>query len=99
MGERINMKDQIHTNRIKQELKDAGLTSYGLLNSESRYLPQLIHEDEHIGGVVYGKHKNGLAMLVATDRRVIFLDKKPKKRLFNRFKNWIDLKRFSHRYN
>jgi hypothetical protein len=44
---------------------------------ESEYLPAIIHPDEEIGGVVYGHHPEGFAMLVATDRRIIFLDKKP----------------------
>jgi general stress protein 26 len=63
--------------RVKQELRNAGVTGYGLMKSESRYLPQIIHEDEHIMGVVYGQYSGGSAMLVATDHRVIFLDRKP----------------------
>lgn len=63
-------------NRIKEELKSAGMTKYGLMKSESRYLVRLIQADEHIGGVVYGRYKGGSAMLVATDQRVIFLDTK-----------------------
>lgn len=66
-----------HKNRIRSELRKAGVTPWGLLLSESRYLPQVIHPDEHIGGVVYGRHEAGTVMLIATDRRVIFLDKKP----------------------
>jgi hypothetical protein len=48
-----------------------------MMSTESRYLPSLIHTDEILGGVVFGKHADGYAMLVATDRRIIFLDKKP----------------------
>jgi hypothetical protein len=66
-----------HKKRIKKELRDLGLTGLGLLRLESRYLPHIIHPDEHIGGVVCGYNDNGFAMLVATDRRIIFLDKKP----------------------
>ena len=66
-----------HTDRIHRELVQAGVTVYGLMKSESRYLPRVIHEDEHIHGVVYGQHHNSSAMLVATDRRIIYLDKKP----------------------
>jgi Bacterial PH domain len=66
-----------HEQRIKNELKAVGVSRYGIWMSESRYLPHVIHPDEHIGGVVYGYHADGLVMLVATDRRVIFLDKKP----------------------
>lgn len=66
-----------HKERIQQELIDVGVTKAGLLLRESRHLHTVIHTDEHLGGVVYGFHEDGMAMLVATDRRVIFLDKKP----------------------
>ncbi|MCA9344328.1 pyridoxamine 5'-phosphate oxidase family protein [Candidatus Saccharibacteria bacterium] len=66
-----------HTERIHKALIDAGLSPIAMLKAESRYLPHVIHTDEKIGGVVNGWYENGSAMLVATDRRIIFLDKKP----------------------
>ncbi len=66
-----------HAKRVKNELIKAGVTGYGLIKAESRYLPQIIHETEHIGGAVYGQFGVGSAMLVATNHRVIFLDRKP----------------------
>lgn len=72
-----NKANQAHLDRVRQELINAGVSKYGLIKAESRYLPTIIHEEEHIGGVVYGRYKGGLAMLVATDQRVMFLDKKP----------------------
>ncbi len=73
-----------HKKRIDQELKAVGVTSFGMKKFAVRYLPKLIHENEHIGGVVYGRYvgKNGgvalnEGMLVATNLRVIFLDHKP----------------------
>lgn len=66
-----------HGKRIRQELTDAGASSYGLLKLESRYLPQIIHEDEHIEAIAYGKHNKDSSMLIATSKRVIFLDRKP----------------------
>lgn len=66
-----------HKQRIVDELRAAGASSYALNSMEGRYLHTVIHQSEHIGGVVYGKHKDGMAMLVATDKRVIFIDKKP----------------------
>ncbi len=74
---KISLKSKSIGARVKQELREAGVTGYGLMKSESRYLPQIIHEDEHIMGVVYGQYGGGSAMLVATDHRVIFLDRKP----------------------
>lgn len=63
--------------RIMRELKTAGVTSMGLKYSEVRLLPKVLHPEEHIEAVVYGKYEGGLAMLVATNLRVLFLDKKP----------------------
>lgn len=66
-----------HVDRVKSELIAVGVTKYGLLKTESRHLPAIIHEDEHIGGVVYGQYEAGSGMLIATDHRIIFLDHKP----------------------
>ncbi len=67
---------QAHKHRVREELIRAGVTRYGLMKNEARHLPNLIHNDEHIESVAYGRYKNGSAMLVATDKRVIFLDRK-----------------------
>ncbi len=67
-----------HKARVRDELRSVGVTEYGLLKPESRYLHQIIHEDEHIQGAIYGRTPNtGGAMLVATDRRALFLDRMP----------------------
>lgn len=63
--------------RIRRELLDAGITWYGLLKSESRILYKLLHPLEHVEAIVYGQHRNSSVMLVATNERIIFLDKKP----------------------
>lgn len=63
--------------RVKEELKQLGVSSYGLRSEEARYLPVIIHDNEHVMGAVYGRCAEGFAMLLATDCRVIFLDKKP----------------------
>ncbi|HET9173993.1 MAG TPA: PH domain-containing protein [Candidatus Saccharimonadales bacterium] len=62
--------------RIHLELIAAGITSHGLHKSETRYLPRIIRPTEHIGGVVYGEAAVGSVMLVATNERIIYLDKK-----------------------
>ncbi len=69
--------NKAHVNRVKKELLDAGLTRHGILRAEARYLPSVIHQNEHVMAAVYGRSKNGSAMLVATDRRVLYVDKKP----------------------
>lgn len=73
-----------HIQRVKKELQAAGASSYGAKKFASHYLPNIIHQNEHIKGVVYGRYKEdggffgfSAGMLVATDRRVIFLDHKP----------------------
>ncbi|HSW99125.1 MAG TPA: PH domain-containing protein [Candidatus Saccharimonadales bacterium] len=70
--------------RIRQELRAVGVTTFGMLKFATRRLPGILHEGEHIRGAVYGRYSvgNGLmrwieGVLVATDRRVIFLDRKP----------------------
>ncbi len=66
-----------HQARVLKELQDLGMSRFALSTLESMYLPHIIRTNEHIGGVIYGRHKVGFAMIVATDRRIIFLDKKP----------------------
>ncbi len=66
-----------HKRRVENELRELGSTRRGLWRLSSRYLPHIIHPDERLGGVIYGRCDEGSVMLVATDKRVIFLDKKP----------------------
>jgi len=63
--------------RIKAELRAHGAVAYNLWLPETHYLPRIIHNDEHIMGTVYGRYKGGRGALIATDQRVLFLDKKP----------------------
>jgi hypothetical protein len=63
--------------RVSQELKDLGVSFWGLMMAESRELPYILHDDEHLKGVVYGHYEGGFAMMAATDRRALFVDKKP----------------------
>lgn len=66
-----------HEQRVYAELKNAGLSKLALASMETHYLPRLIHADEHIEGAVFGYQEVGFSMLVATNWRVIFLDRKP----------------------
>ena len=74
----------MHEERIKKELQSVGVTPYGMKKFVIKYLPKVIHKDEHIFGVVYGRYKDkqgtitlNEGMLVATDKRIIFIDHKP----------------------
>lgn len=71
------MATQKHIARVRRELKDAGVTQYGLMKLSTRYVPEVIDLDERIGGAVYGWGITGSAILVATDRRILYIDKKP----------------------
>jgi hypothetical protein len=73
-----------HKQRVFKELKNVGVTWYGMLKFAPHYLPKIIHNDEHIMGAVYGRYTDKAGannwnegMLVATDLRVIFLNHKP----------------------
>jgi hypothetical protein len=68
--------------RIKAELRQRGAVAYNLWLPETRYLVHLLHKDEHIMGSVYGHfdkggNDRGRGALIATDQRVLFVDKKP----------------------
>ncbi|MFI5270433.1 MAG: PH domain-containing protein [Candidatus Saccharimonadales bacterium] len=68
--------------RVKMELRQRGAVSFNLWLPETRYLAHIIHKDEHIMGSVYGRfdkggNDRGRGALVATDQRVLFIDKKP----------------------
>ncbi len=78
------MSDSQHVERVKSELKEAGISGLSLHKSTSQYLHRVIHPDEHIMAAVMGRHKEsegifGLveAMLVATDKRVLYIDHQP----------------------
>jgi len=74
---------QDHKSRIKSELKQAGVGRYGMTKFSVRYAYKVIHKDEHIMGAIYGRYKEeggssfNEGMLIATDKRVLFLDHKP----------------------
>ncbi len=67
---------KVNLERVHDQLKTVGVGAIGIRAPEVKELAKILHSDEHIGGVVYGRYSNGLAWLVATDKRVLFLDKK-----------------------
>lgn len=75
-----------HAARIAEELKQAGVSAYGKQKFAAKYLPKVIHENERIKAVLYGRYHDApgggfmsyaAGMLVATDARILFLDHKP----------------------
>ncbi len=73
----LNPVSKAHANRVNRELRAAGAVAYNMWLPETHYLPHLIREDEHIEGTVYGRYSDGRGVLVATNQRILFLDKKP----------------------
>lgn len=76
-------KKKLSQDHIDQ-LRAAGVTDYGMKKFGIKHLSNLIREGEVIKGVVYGRYRSGSGALflsegtlVATDRRVVFLDHKP----------------------
>lgn len=67
-----------HEMRVMEELRDAGFGAGQLRHLESRRLPGIIEKDEHIKAAIYGKAEiKGSAIIVATDKRVIYFDHTP----------------------
>lgn len=66
-----------HTDRVRQEMKNVGLTPLAMLRPESLYLPKLINNDETLKGVVYGHDAHGSVMLAASDQRILHMSKHP----------------------
>lgn len=63
--------------RIVEDLRSVGVKGYGLMKAETRELARILGPEETIYGCIYGQYGGGSGMMVATDRRVLFLDKKP----------------------
>ncbi len=62
---------------LKVILKSLGVSGLGMRTPEVKELANILRPNEHLGGVLYGRHASGFAWLVATDSRIIFLNKKP----------------------
>jgi hypothetical protein len=77
--------DKERAKRVKRELIKSGVTVYGLFKAESKILPKIIHASESIMAVIYGRRQSSSIMLVATDKRIISLDKKPMVLLMDEF--------------
>lgn len=68
---------------IKKHLRTLGADKFDLMIPETSALPYVIHPDEQIEGIVYGRYKQdggkviGRGALIATNDRVLLIDKKP----------------------
>lgn len=66
---------------VKQQLSALDAWSARLGRKEITELPKILWEGEQIRGAIQGAYNNRLGLLVATDRRLIFIDK-----------GWVSLK-------
>lgn len=62
---------------IQKQLKRIKFSGTLWNQAELRELPKIIHEDEEISECVNGFYEGGVALLVATEMRVLLIDKKP----------------------
>lgn len=73
-----SMLEKEDRERVRNELLEARLSFFDMLHAEPQYLYKYLHPDEKIVGAMRGHlSEGGSAMLVATDRRVLYLDKIP----------------------
>lgn len=63
--------------QLKHQLKKVGVSWVGLQLSETKHLAGILQEGEKINGAVYGHNEIGFVMLAATNKRLMFIDKKP----------------------
>ncbi|HZL07869.1 MAG TPA: PH domain-containing protein [Candidatus Dormibacteraeota bacterium] len=62
---------------IEEQLKEIGFNHHGWGRTEVRELQNIIMPDEKIEECVNGIYEGGFALLLATDLRVLLVDKKP----------------------
>jgi hypothetical protein len=68
---------------LKSDVRHMGADSYDILLPETRMLAVAIDLDEKVEGIVYGRYKQqsnhsiGRGALIATDRRILLIDRKP----------------------
>lgn len=76
---------KVHREQIEADLKHLGAVRYDMWLPETQSLPLIIHPDEKITGIIYGRYVQhegeetiiGRGALVATGQRVLLIDKKP----------------------
>lgn len=68
---------------LKKRLRELGAVGYDISLPETRSLPLVLFDTEEIIGIVYGRYRRedevgaGRGLLVATNKRVVLIDKKP----------------------
>lgn len=67
-----------HSIRVTEDLRDLGFSAGQLRQLESRRMPEIIRADEQVKAAVFGRAETrSNAVMVATDKRVIYFDHTP----------------------
>lgn len=62
-------------NEIQAQIKNLGGFETFLGRKEIKELPSILQEDEKVENIIQGTYNNGNGILVATNRRLVFVDK------------------------
>src|SRR3982751_2884068 len=62
---------------VEKQLKKVHFNTFGWGRTEARELPHILMPDEQIYELVNGIYEGGFALLVATNVRMLLIDKKP----------------------
>jgi len=62
---------------VRKQLLQAGFRNKYMGWSAINQLPMILEEDEMIERAISGMYEGGYAVILATNRRILFLDKKP----------------------
>lgn len=62
---------------VRSQLKQIGADFRHWGRGEARELPQILMEGETIQVALMGRYSGGFAMMIATDQRMLLIDKKP----------------------
>ena len=61
--------------QIRKQIESLEGVEKLLGSREIKELPKILHEGEHIEGLVQGWYENGTGLLVSTNKRLLFVDK------------------------
>lgn len=67
----------VHVDEVTQQLRRLGAHNMMWCRAELRELPKILFRGEQIEHIVTGRYEGGYALLVATNNRVLLIDKKP----------------------
>lgn len=61
---------------VQDQLRYLGATPFVLMRAEVKILPDILEDGEQIREFITGTYDGGFGMMVATDKRLLFIDKK-----------------------